>query len=432
MEGNTVRIVATYENLLPRNQADAEVFVNTAAALARQPGVEVELRVPHNPDATAEDIRAYFGARGNLKVTPIRSWRGFLPTQHLFHAVAATRGCRTADVVYTRNIATLAAALQRGRRAVLDHYRPWPDQVPPLQPLLRRLMGQPGFLGVIAHSEVARRSYLAMGVPEEKLMVAHNGWDPVRMEPVLSRTEARRRVGLPHGQLTVVYTGRINRQKGLETVLDIARRCPDVLFVLVGSQGEGPIERAARALPNVRIEPWRRFADTAPFLYGADVLIVPPSASPLLQHGNTVLPLKLFLYLAAGRAILGPDTPDVAEILDHDRNALLVRPGDVDAAARALQRLRDDPRLRERLGRAARRQAWRCTWDARADRIRRFLQTRLAASRNGAGARLGDWQVERWLSDTGRWLAWVASRGSVIAPARNVLDPPRRGALRPS
>ncbi|MFW5875764.1 MAG: glycosyltransferase [Myxococcota bacterium] len=418
-----MRIVATYENLLPLSQADAEVFVNTAAALARQPDLEVELLVPRNPASSVAQIREYFGVRGPLRITELPSWRGMLATQHLFHAITASRRGKGADLLYTRNLATLTAALQRGHLSALDHYRPWADQVPPLQPLLRALMGHPRFLGGVIHSELARRSYARLGVPEERLTVAHNGWDPARMEPVLDQREARRRAGLAEGAFTIVYTGRINRQKGLDTVLELARRCPDMRFVLVGSEGEGPIEREARALANVHIEPWKRFDEAAPYLYAADVMVVPPSSTPLLQHGNTVLPLKLFLYLAAGRPILGPDSPDCAEVLDPDDNALLVPPGDLDAATAALRRLRDDATLRERLGRSARAKARSCTWDARATRIRQFLDLRLAATGAADGRRvpLGEWKVGRWLGESGRWLAWAASHGSLTAPAQNVL-----------
>lgn len=418
-----MHIVATYENLLPRSQADAEVFVNTAAALARQPDLQVELLVPRNPASSVTQIREYFGVQGPLQITELPSWRGVLATQHLVHAIASSRRGWGADLVYTRNLATLTAALQRGHLSALDHYRPWADQVPPLQPLLRALMGHPRFLGGVIHSELARRSYVRLGVPEARLTVAHNGWDPARMEPALDQREARHRVGLAEDAFTVVYTGRINRQKGLDTVLELARRCPDMRFVLVGSEGEGPIEREARELANVHIEPWKRFDETAPYLYAADVMMVPPSSTPLLQHGNTVLPLKLFLYLAAGRPILGPDSPDCAEVLDQGGNALLVPPGDLDAAAAALRRLRDDATLRDGMGRAARTKARSCTWDARAAHIRHFLEQRLAATSGSDDRRvpLGDWNVARWLGESGRWLAWAASHGSLTAPAQNVL-----------
>ena len=127
----------------------------------------------------------------------------------------------------------------------------------------------------------------------------HNGFDPHRMDPVLSKQEARALLELPQQRRIVTYAGRINDKKGLDVILELADRMPEVLFVLVGSTGRGPIEIEAEAKDNVRVVPWQTSSSISPYLYASDVLTIPPSTIPLQQVGNTVLPLKLFLYLAA-------------------------------------------------------------------------------------------------------------------------------------
>jgi hypothetical protein len=72
------------------------------------------------------------------------------------------------------------------------------------------------------------------------------------------------------------------------------------LFVLVGSEGESPIEAEARRLENVRVDLVAAHRRPRSMALCATCSI-PPSLEPLTQHGNTVLPIKLFLYLA-GRA----------------------------------------------------------------------------------------------------------------------------------
>jgi glycosyltransferase involved in cell wall biosynthesis len=108
----------------------------------------------------------------------------------------------------------------------------------------------------------------------------------------------------------------------------------------------------------------------------ADILLQPPSRIPLRLVGNTVLPMKLFLYLAAGRPIVAPDLPDMREVLVHDQNALLVPTGDDDAAVHAIARVLAEPGLADRLAAAAKKTAAGLTWDARAARILSFLETR--------------------------------------------------------
>jgi len=65
-------------------------------------------------------------------------------------------------------------------------------------------------------------------------------------------------------------------------------------------------------------------------------------------------PLKLFEYMALGRAIVAPNQPNIREILTHERDALLFAPDDTEAMRRAIIRLAADPALRARLGSAAR------------------------------------------------------------------------------
>jgi glycosyltransferase involved in cell wall biosynthesis len=129
------------------------------------------------------------------------------------------------------------------------------------------------------------------------------------------------------------------------------------------------------------VVPWQPFDIVARYLMAADVLLQPPSRIPLKLIGNTVLPMKLFLYLAAGRPIVAPDLPDMREVLVHDDNALLVPTGDDDAAVRALTRIIEEPGLAERLSGAAKKTAAGLTWDARAARILSFLEARRSECR---------------------------------------------------
>jgi glycosyltransferase involved in cell wall biosynthesis len=231
----------------------------------------------------------------------------------------------------------------------------------------------------VLHSDLARTSYENAGVAPDRLLTAHNGYDPERLEPRLSRTTARERCGLPN-RPTVTYAGRVTMEKGLGLMLDMARALPDVQFVIVGSEGEGEVERQAASLDNVRVVPWQPFDDTVPYLYAANVLLIPPSTKPLKEVGNTVLPMKTFLYMAAGRAILAPASPDLQELLRDGENAALVPPDAPDAAIRRLRTLLEAPNDCDRLGRAARSDIENHTWPRRAERVLHFIQHRRGAA----------------------------------------------------
>ena len=401
-----MRILYSYDSPMPNTGADTEQVVNTVAALARR-GLDMGLLLPAARSGPGDPaaLRRYYDVTGDFTVELLR-WQGhrLRGIEKWSHALRAPHDPRTAsaDLIYTRNLPGAWCFLRAGRRVVYEHFRPWGDQIPPLQPFLRAVLRHPGLVGAIFHSEHARASYERIGVPVERMLVAHNGWDPARMAPRLTREEARARLQLPPDRFTVAYSGRMNLKKGLDILLEVARRAPELELLLIGSESDGPVEAAARALPNVRIVPWQRTSLIAPWLYAADVVVIPPSLAPLERHGNTVLPLKLFLYLAAGRPLLAPRAPDTAELLTDDRNAILVPAGDIDATVAALRALATDPARAARLAAAARTTAADLTWDARALRIENFLRARAVLPPCHAGR--DQWFLGSWLRESARWL----------------------------
>ncbi len=368
----------------PDRKACREQTVNTAAALARR-GAEVTLLMPQgrgDPDLTADDLRDYFHVEGDFRLVQRPSrWAGeALPRTLLWlRQVFRDPALAGADLLYSR----IPAMLAIGQRAPLpfatDHYRPWPDDLPAIRPLVRRTARAAKCLGLVLHSEYAAGAYRRAGVEPARILVAHNGAEPRRNGAALGAADARSRLGLPPNRPIAVYAGRVNAQKGLEAILALADLRPEILFLLVGSEGEGPIEAAAALRANVRIVPWQTPAALPAWLQAADVLLIPPSRAPLEQFRNCVLPLKIFSYLAAGRPILAPAAPDTAELLRDGGNALLVPPGRPECAAAALDRILDEPGLADRLSQGALLSAEELTWDRRAEKIAAFLAARLSA-----------------------------------------------------
>ncbi|RMG83595.1 MAG: glycosyltransferase, partial [Chloroflexi bacterium] len=162
--------------------------------------------------------------------------------------------------------------------------------------------------------------------------------------------------------------------KGVDIVLAAAAQVDETTLALVG----GPTE-TAMALREEWLEhgqPAERFllVDQVPpeeiplYLRAFDVCTMP---LPWTEHfAYYASPLKLFEYMAAGGAIVASDLPSWEDVLQHEVNALLVPPSDIEAMRAALQRLHDEPALREQLGAAAQQCAFNhYTWEARARAI---------------------------------------------------------------
>jgi glycosyltransferase involved in cell wall biosynthesis len=78
--------------------------------------------------------------------------------------------------------------------------------------------------------------------------------------------------------------------------------------------------------------------------------------------------MKMFEYMASGKAIISSDLPPLREVLDEEI-AVLCPPEAPDAWSVALARLIADPVLARRLGENARRRAQAYPWTARQEKI---------------------------------------------------------------
>ena len=407
-----MRILFTFENALPSTEADAEVFVATARYLAPlTTGSWLHVPLPRNSDLGA--IRILAGMRVICAYAPIR----FALLRHLCCGLGLVlrKEFRQADLVYTRNLWVAWVAMVFGQRVAFDHYRPWPDQIPPLQFWLYRLLCNRRLLVNICHSEYTMEKYLRLGVPAGKLRCVRNGFEPDRLHSPMTIAAAKHSIGVPVTQKTIVYTGRLNHKKGLDLVVAAASRLPEVLFILVGSYGHGPIEAMCSDIANILVVPWQTPYALAPYIFAADVLLIPPSTKPLAQFGSTVLPLKLFLYMASGRPILAGNTPDICEVLRHNENAFLCQPDRVDVLTASISALLRDTELARRLAAAALAESGGLTWSARVHTIAAILENRLQSDQTQSG-QWGRAQSRTWLRQSWRWLAHLIRQRSWVMP----------------
>ncbi len=406
-----MKILFTFENSLSSTEADAEVFLTTARYLASlTSGSWLHAPMPKRADPVA--VAALAGLPVISASAPVRP----AALRHLCCGLTLPlrKEFRQADLVYTRNLWIAWMAVLFGQKVVFDHYRPWSDQIPPLQFWIYRLICKRRFLVNICHSDYTRRKYLALGIPADKLCCVHNGFEPERVPKPLPLDAAKRRIGIAPDRKTIVYTGRINHKKGLELVVAAAKELPELLFILVGSYGEGSIEAMARGVANVRIIPWQAADALGHYIAAADILLIPPSWRPLAEFGSTVLPLKLFLYMASGRPIIAGDTPDVREVLQHDRNALLCRPDCLEGLVAGISALSTDRERAAGLAATALRDSRNFTWEARAQRIAEIIAGQMAAPmEDGVWSRR---QSRNWMRQSRRWLVHLVRKRSLILP----------------
>ena len=214
----------------------------------------------------------------------------------------------------------------------------------------------------------------AAGVEERRIRVIQNGVNRNRFQPGSEATNLRRQLGLD-GKLVLGFTGFIRSWHGLDRVVNLLAEQQgeqELHFLVVG---DGPareeLEQQARRLgvadrlTLVGIVARERVAD---YIGCFDIALQPR----VVAYAS---PLKIFEYMALGRAIVAPDQDNLREILTADENALLFDADDDGAFRAAILRLCREPELRARLGAAAADsiEAQDLTWDRNAARIERLF-----------------------------------------------------------
>ncbi len=181
----------------------------------------------------------------------------------------------------------------------------------------------------------------------------------------------------------VGYAGHLYPWKGVDVFVRALAAVPEVDGLIIGGHpAEHDLQRVRELATSMGVAGRITFTghvaptDVIDRLAEASCLVLPNTSSSISERYTS--PLKLFEYLALGRAIVASDLPAIREVLTDDVTALLVPPGDVAAMAAAFRRLADDAALGGRLASAAHALAPHYTWDARAERLESALRAAAA------------------------------------------------------
>ena len=211
----------------------------------------------------------------------------------------------------------------------------------------------------------------ARGVPDSRIEVVPNGINQAQFQPGDGAAATRRRLGWQTDDLVLGFTGFVRDWHGVDKVVRWMSSGAAPANAKLLMVGDGPARADLEALAaQLQLSDRVHFTgvvnrDAVPALVAAFDIALQPAVVPYAS------PLKLFEYLALGRAIVAPARPNLLEVLDDGENALLfddARPG---ALEQALQRLCGDAGLRARLGAGAQATIERrqLTWDGNAQRV---------------------------------------------------------------
>jgi glycosyltransferase involved in cell wall biosynthesis len=226
--------------------------------------------------------------------------------------------------------------------------------------------------GELLKKELVERN----GYPASRIDSVPTGIDPRRFAPG-SRSEARKRLGLPPDVLLVGIVATLRSWKGHRFLVEAMSGLPESVGLVI--VGDGPVRAPLEALVDeLGLRSRTRFAgnqaDVVPWLQSFDVFALP-------SYANEGVPQALIQAMLVGLPAVTTHAGSISELARDGETALVVPPQQVAPLQGALRRLLERPELRKSLGEAARRHCeTNFSYNAMLDRMERIYGEASGAS----------------------------------------------------
>ncbi len=225
---------------------------------------------------------------------------------------------------------------------------------------------------VMAVSESLQSQLRRSRVKPELIHVLPNAVNTRLFHTGLDGSLVRQRFNL-EGRFVIGFVGTFKRWHGVDLLLsafrDVRRTDPSSHLLLVG---DGPIRpQLEQEVRNAGLTEAVTFAgalaheDVPHYLAAMDATVAPYPALDDFYFS----PLKLFEYMAAGRAVVASRVGQVAEVVVDGVTGLLFEPGNLADLASCIRRLRNNAALRKELGRNANAACSERTWTHNAAKV---------------------------------------------------------------
>lgn len=233
------------------------------------------------------------------------------------------------------------------------------------------------------------------GADAEKISVIPPGVDLERFQP-LDKQAAKQEVGIPCGDTNILFVGRIEPLKGIDTLLRamalIQKRCPaaveNACVAIVGGDpwSDNPDEEMRR-LQQLRED--LAINDLVTFLGSKDQTILPnyyaAAEMVVMPSHYESFGMVALEAMAMGTPVIASEVGGLAYLVKDGQTGFHVPSRDPEALAEKMFVLLNQPECREMLGQQARRYAQRYAWPKITRRLL-HLFAGIHLSRNEAAA----------------------------------------------
>jgi glycosyltransferase involved in cell wall biosynthesis len=319
------------------------------------------------------DVFKYYGVSRKFPIIlthwpNIRGVGGFIHGHLTKHKITKLQ---RDQILYGRDLYSLFMLRNLGFPIIYESHKPPTNRLH--RWLETRLIRSDNFQKLVLISNSLKAMYLKMfdWLRSECVHVAHDAATDYPYDTLKT-------VSLPGNSNSIKagYAGSLLKGRGITLIINIAKKCPEVDFhILGGSNSEISIFKSKCNTSNLFFHEFISPGSIAYYYNSFDILLAPYQDRVTLKgnKGDTskwMSPIKIFEYMASGKAIIASDLPVLREILIPNINCFLCHPRDSSSWVNAIKILSTDKNLRNKLGLQARNQFQaKHTWYQRAQSI---------------------------------------------------------------
>lgn len=203
---------------------------------------------------------------------------------------------------------------------------------------------------------------LSQNFKVKKKLILHDAIDPNNF-PKNKKVSKIKNIG---------YIGSLLEGRGIDTIEKLSIMNPDLNFFIIGKKIKD--KKYLISSKNLKVLNFVEYSKVPNLLFKFDVLLMPYKKivnvnSFNLNTADYCSPLKMFDYLASGKAIISSKLDGINEVLKNNINSLLVEGDNIHKWNKALQKLRNNKYLVNKITTNALITATQYTWSKRIKKI---------------------------------------------------------------
>ncbi|WP_278444600.1 glycosyltransferase [Stutzerimonas kunmingensis] len=375
-----MKIIYISNSIIPSRFANSIHVMKMCQAFADN-GHDVTLLAPdckHRYETGVDDVFEYYGVRKNfiIKKLPSPNIRGNSWVYTFFIWLFLLKN-RDTGLVYGRFLNGCFVASKMNIPVVFESHVPDFGKKGLVGKLFSSLVSSKQLKFVTVISNALKNMYLRENIlPDGRVVVAHDGADAVQCFSNKARLKGSK------DALKVGYVGHLYKGKGVEVIEGLVPYLDKNIELHVIGGMRSDIEKWQRKISSEQVffYGFVKQEKVSSYINALDVCLL-PNQRMVLPHGSLndkdnisdfTSPIKMFDYMAHGKAIIASNLPVLKEVLT-EQNAIFCEPDDYIGWVTAINYFNDKAR-REQKGQKALDDFQQYTWYRRADMLLTMLK----------------------------------------------------------